>query len=526
MINKLKKADTMVNKYQLSFILVIVSMITMMAQSPVSDYEWSTSDENSYRSVVIGINPFGDQANLLEITPDGNWRGYEFQNIAINPSVTYRFSFWMRASSISPSYTFAGKITTLNGLTRSDGTTTNDSYIQSGWSVPGPNNWYLYVGFVKGNSDTSNYSNGVYTQSTVIRNSASDFSFTNGLSSLSFGASGNSTDPTNKIYFYDFRVEAVTSDSVHDLLNPLNSNPPSTGNPDKLDLTGLTAEQSSTYSSASPASKAIDGNTSGDGQVTVTHTLESTNNWWRIDLGAEYDLSRIDIYNRTNCCSDRLAGTKVYVGSVDSYTPTDYQQVGTTLTDSPLMQQLNFSATGRYIMVSQHDKGSSILSLAEVEAYGTLSTTGGNDSGSGTTDNGGGGTSGGSSLWTSNGNNINFSSGKVGIGTNTIGDYELFAVKGNIRAQEIKVETANWPDYVFTKNYKLPTLKEVENHINQKGHLMNIPSAKEAEVNGVKLGEMNRLLLEKLEELTLYIIQLKNENDLQQEQINQLITKK
>jgi hypothetical protein len=130
----------------------------------------------------------------------------------------------------------------------------------------------------------------------------------------------------------------------------------------------------------------------------------------------------------------------------------------------------------------------------------------------------------GESIWLEN-NTIASYSGKVGIGTTNPGDYEL-AVNGEIRSKEVKVETANWPDYVFTKNYKLPTLDEVQKHIEQNGHLMNIPSAKEAEANGVELGEMNRLLLEKLEELTLYIIQLKKENDLQQEQINQLITKK
>ena len=95
--------------------------------------------------------------------------------------------------------------------------------------------------------------------------------------------------------------------------------------------------------------------------------------------------------------------------------------------------------------------------------------------------------------------------GNVGIGTTTPGTYKL-AVNGNIRAKEIKVETANWPDYVFAKNYDLPTLEEIQKHIQEKGHLPGMPSAAEAEANGVKLGEMNRLLLEKVEELTLILI--------------------
>lgn len=96
-------------------------------------------------------------------------------------------------------------------------------------------------------------------------------------------------------------------------------------------------------------------------------------------------------------------------------------------------------------------------------------------------------------------------SGSVGIKTPNPGVYDL-AVKGKIRAQEIKVEMANWPDYVFAKDYQLPSLTETEKYIKEKGHLPNIPTANEVEANGVELGEMNRKLLQKIEELTLYII--------------------
>ncbi len=103
------------------------------------------------------------------------------------------------------------------------------------------------------------------------------------------------------------------------------------------------------------------------------------------------------------------------------------------------------------------------------------------------------------------GNMVIDKDGNVGIGTTT--PNVKLAVNGNIRAKEIKVETANWPDYVFNKNYTLPTLEEVQKHIQEKGHLPNIPSAKEVDANGIELGEMNKLLLEKIEELTLYILE-------------------
>ncbi|MGJ8733389.1 MAG: hypothetical protein ACSHW4_09585 [Cellulophaga sp.] len=79
-------------------------------------------------------------------------------------------------------------------------------------------------------------------------------------------------------------------------------------------------------------------------------------------------------------------------------------------------------------------------------------------------------------------------------------------IKGKLTSSEVKVKIGGWADYVFNENYKLPTLEEVEKSIKQKGHLINIPSAQEVEKNGVELGEMNRLLLEKIEELTLYIL--------------------
>lgn len=101
--------------------------------------------------------------------------------------------------------------------------------------------------------------------------------------------------------------------------------------------------------------------------------------------------------------------------------------------------------------------------------------------------------------------------GNVGIGTKS--PAEKLSVKGKIRAQEVKVETANWPDYVFAKDYQLPSLKETEQHIKDKGYLPGIPSAEEVKANGIDLGDMNARLLKKIEELTLYLIEIKKESE-------------
>lgn len=99
------------------------------------------------------------------------------------------------------------------------------------------------------------------------------------------------------------------------------------------------------------------------------------------------------------------------------------------------------------------------------------------------------------------------SAGKVAIGTIDFSGNHLFRVDGSIGAREIKVEANGWSDFVFENNYLLPTLEEVEQHISENGHLPEIPNEAEVSENGINLGEMNAKLLQKIEELTLYLIE-------------------
>lgn len=97
-------------------------------------------------------------------------------------------------------------------------------------------------------------------------------------------------------------------------------------------------------------------------------------------------------------------------------------------------------------------------------------------------------------------------SGNVGIGTaNTNGD--KLAVKGNIHAQQVTVDMNNWADYVFMPTYELISLKAVKAYIDQNHHLPEMPSEQEVMKNGLNLGDMNKLLTKKVEELTLYLIE-------------------
>ncbi|MEP1095926.1 MAG: hypothetical protein ABJG78_12495 [Cyclobacteriaceae bacterium] len=97
--------------------------------------------------------------------------------------------------------------------------------------------------------------------------------------------------------------------------------------------------------------------------------------------------------------------------------------------------------------------------------------------------------------------------GNLGIGTTT--PDEKLTVKGRIHTEEVLVDlSVSAPDYVFAKDYNLPTLESVEAYIRSEHHLPEIPSAKEMEADGVELGTMNMLLLKKIEELTLYQIDM------------------
>ena len=99
-------------------------------------------------------------------------------------------------------------------------------------------------------------------------------------------------------------------------------------------------------------------------------------------------------------------------------------------------------------------------------------------------------------------------------------------VDGRIIAEELKIkDSGNWPDYVFDADYDLLPLNALEQEIKSSGHLPGIPSAKEVEENGIFIGDMQKRTIEKIEELTLYILELHKEVEKLREQ-NILLEKK
>ena len=116
---------------------------------------------------------------------------------------------------------------------------------------------------------------------------------------------------------------------------------------------------------------------------------------------------------------------------------------------------------------------------------------------------------------------MSFTTGKVGIGCeNTVEGYAL-AVKGGLISTRVTVRIFdNWPDFVFAPGHTMMSLYELEEYIGLNHHLPEVPSAEEVSEQGIDLGEMNAILLQKVEELTLHVIELQKQIDAQQNKID------
>lgn len=196
----------------------------------------------------------------------------------------------------------------------------------------------------------------------------------------------------------------------------------------------------------------------------------------------------------------------------------DQSQIGIGTTNPSRLLHVNGSTTD---VVSAFESTDSGTQIALTDNSGSLRL--------GTLSNGGFALSVGGDASSTTGANVFeamrvTSSGNVGIGTSN--PDQALTVKGKIHSEEIIVDlNVPGPDYVFEEDYDLPTLSEIEAFIKANKHLPEVPTAKEMEANGITLGEMNMLLLKKIEELTLHTIQQETNASKQQELIQELMVR-
>ncbi len=119
--------------------------------------------------------------------------------------------------------------------------------------------------------------------------------------------------------------------------------------------------------------------------------------------------------------------------------------------------------------------------------------------------------------------NVFFPTSGLGVGTDMVPEGYKMAINGKLIAEEIVVQLkTEWPDFVFSSDYDLRTLRDVEAYINTHGHLPDVPSAEQVSKEAINVGNMSAILLQKVEELTLYVIELQKQNDMLQSQINEM----
>ncbi len=109
-------------------------------------------------------------------------------------------------------------------------------------------------------------------------------------------------------------------------------------------------------------------------------------------------------------------------------------------------------------------------------------------------------------VWNRLNQHLIYNYGNIGLGLSEDPEARL-AVNGLIKSKEIDVQPDQWPDYVFQPDYELPSLKSIESYVTNNGHLPDLPSALQVEQEGISLGDMNAILLKKIEEITLYLIE-------------------
>ncbi|MCM5663428.1 fibronectin type III domain-containing protein [Galbibacter mesophilus] len=264
-----------------------------------------------------------------------------------------------------------------------------------------------------------------------------------------------------------------------------------TGGGTNFGVNGLTAE--TTYNFTILALDAA-GNTSAVSNTAAVTTLSNT------DTEAPTAITNLTASGTT------VTGTSLaWTASTDNIGVTDYEVFQDGASIGLTGGATNFSVNGLTaettydFTVFAHDAAGNTSTVSNTAS---VTTTGGNTGGivDYTSEN--------ANLpsvdWETN--NL-FANGNVGIGTTATLGYRL-AVAGNVVAEEVRVALqGNWPDYVFEEAYHLPKLEEVEQHILQHKHLMNVPSASEIEKYGIALGDMDAKLLRKIEELTLYTLQ-------------------
>ncbi|GAA4276429.1 tail fiber protein [Aquimarina mytili] len=478
----------------------------------------------------LGVGPYGNNVVLWKGDPSGDSNadgGYESPYVAIDHTKTYRLAVWMKKTNSSNGTTYFGLYSKDNNLQHStlglNNSPVGNAYFWYG-DLPTLDKWYLLVGYIhqSGYNSTTKIG-GIYDGTTGVKvlNVLNDFKFASTAVSLLNRAS-LFYDPVvaDSQYFYAPRIEEVNGSepTIQQLIstdtsgggsNTANTSWTNDGNNLYYNGSGNVGIGTINPSSILELKKGSQGLRFLTGENTSGYTLDIGVNDDGVNFSNNSTIRGYNFKNASGTLFKIASNGNVGIGETNPSSKlhvykgasggTSHGFSDITVEDSDNGMISILTPSNKYGYYGFADQDDDYVAGMQYEHATNLMRFRVNNHTSDVVIN---------------------ADGNVGIGTATP-DSKL-AVNGKIHAKEVKVDLVGWPDYVFTEEYNLPTLKEVETHIKEKGHLQNIPSAKEVEENGALLGEMNKKLLEKIEELTLYTIaqdkQLK-----QQQEINKIL---
>ncbi|SNY94132.1 fibronectin type III domain-containing protein [Flagellimonas pacifica] len=498
----------------------------------------------------MGVGPHGSSVLLWKSAPngssgyDGGWKTNYLP--PIDHTKKYRFSIWLKKTNSSDGTPHFGMFANnqSSGYTtlRLNGTVVNNAYFFVD-DLPQLNQWYLFIGFVHGSGHTSTINEGrIYDTSGSEVGTLTDFKFTSDAYYIRHRSFlYNDSNTSDGLYHYNPTVYEVNGQepTISELLNPsgtdtesptvptLSSNGQTnttvdlswSGATDNVGVTGYKVYKDNT----------LEATLNNVGSYQVTGLTAATTYSFAVRAidaaGNQSTASNISVTTDTNSGTDTQSPTSptlLSTGNTDTTADLSWSGAtdNTSVTNYKVFKDGNLEATlgnvTTYQVTGLTASTTYSFTISALDAANNESTP--STAVSITTDSSSGG---GSSVWSEAGSVASYT-GNVAIGTSSVPSGYRLAVDGHIRTREIRVDQDTWPDYVFKEGYDLPTLEEIQKYIKEKGHLPNIPSAKEVEANGIELGQMNKLLLEKIEELTLYIIYQQQELKAQKERANKL----
>ena len=509
-----------------------------------------------------GTGPNGNRVVLWKAVPDagsGADGGWNTTYQDIDHTKMYRMSVWIKKTNSNDGTTYFGPREEGGDLARiTNGSTTNNPYFFSS-DLPSLNKWYLLVSYVHGSGDNSTVELGrIYDGETgeAVLN-IRDYKFQTSTLRLRHRAYlYYDTNTSDRQYFYAPRIDEVNGNepTIKELLG-LNSIAHVTqGNIKSTVIKNLTADgtQAKRYQVATVSSNSHHWQSGGSMMIELFHDyfgtgyekyilelgynqgtnstnpelylVESTGKYHnaRVSLGTKtgngtfrsgYENNSIPIYADIRYYSNYTVKLTYLRNRVESFTNDDQIIVDATPSVSNIS---DFTPPSTTLRMDGADPFIEYRS-SKIWRVGELS---GNDFFIKQQSQG------------YNSFKVEGSNGQVILGQNAMtvdyqGDVDVIndlIVQGDVESRKVKVSTSpgSFPDYVFKPEYKLRSLSELERYIQNEGHLPNVPKAEEVEKNGQDVGLIQQKLLEKIEELTLYVIEQQKEMEAMKKELKQL----